>query len=153
MVARVAGVDGGGLIEGREDVRRLPGEVVRGGLAWSRCVGCDHAGEEGHAVGEIADAEGFEPCYACAASIVNSRGVAVVTGSLNALTRETELADVWDDDKSPRKDTLLAGFGAVDDFAAEYYVHGSGHAASGDLGAVLLNANFLPVHEGTLPDV
>lgn len=153
MVARVAGVDGGGLVEGGEDVGGLPCEVVRGGLAWGRCVRCDHAGEEGHAVGEVAHAEGFEACYACAASIVNSRGVAVIADSLNALTREAELADVWDDDGSPRKDTLLTSFGAVDNFAAENYVHGTGHAASGDLRAVLLDADFLPVHEGTLPDV
>lgn len=152
MIACIAGIDGGSLVEGGEDIGGLPCEVVGGGLAWGRCVGCDHAGEEGHSVGEVTHTEGFEACYARTASIVDSRVVTVVTCSLDALTRETKLADVRHDDQSPRKDTLLAGFGAVDDLTAENHVHGSGHAASGDLGAVLLDADFLPVHEGALPD-
>ena len=68
-------------------------------------------------------------------------------------TRQTELADIRNDDERARENTLVASFCALDEFATQDDIERAWHRSCRDLVGVLLDTHALPVGElGTVAD-
>lgn len=152
--ARLSLLDGlldfGGLVLS-EGVDNLSCRAGRG-LTSSRCIRYDHAAEESKAVRKITNAQCFQTSDTIATSIISS-STPIITNRHRFVTRHAQLTDIRNNDELSSEDALLTGLSSVNNLTAQDYVHSPGHAACGDLRAVLLNAALLPIHEGTSTDV
>jgi len=99
-------------------------------------------GQEGHLVGEVADAEGLQAAHALVVVVALDAG-----GGFGARALGRELGDVGHDDEGADEVAAVAGLRLLDALGAQYDLEGAGDAAARQLGLDLLDAHLLEVDE------